>query len=313
MRLGTTDPRASGPAREWPGALARDGPFRASSPRASLGRMEIPCYQVDAFARRVFEGNPAAVCPLPAFLDDAMLQAIAFENGLSETAFVVKRDDGDYDLRWHTPVHEVDLCGHATLATAFVLRHVLGDRRDTLRFVSRRSGVLAVATTDDALTLDFPARPPVPASAPPGLLDALGLDATEQREAELLRSRDLVVVLSSSDRVRALAPDLGRIGAFESLYAVSVTARGSGRDADVDFVSRFFAPREGVPEDPVTGSAHCTLAPLWAERLGRTTLRARQVSQRGGEMICTLRGDRVLLEGTAVLVKKGTFLVPDPR
>jgi PhzF family phenazine biosynthesis protein len=275
--------------------------------------MEIACYQVDAFTTRVFEGNPAAVCPLPAFLDDATLQAIAFENALSETAFVVKRDDGDYDLRWHTPVHEVDLCGHATLATAHVLRHLEGDRRDTLRFVSRKSGVLTVRASGETLTLDFPSRPPVASSAPPGLLDALGLDATEQREAEVLRSRDLVVVLSSSDRVRALAPDLGRIGTFESLYAVTVTARGSGRDADVDFVSRFFAPREGVPEDPVTGSAHCTLAPLWAARLGKLVLRARQVSRRGGEMICTLSGDRVLLEGSAVLVKKGTFLVPDAR
>jgi PhzF family phenazine biosynthesis protein len=275
--------------------------------------MEIPCYHVDAFATRVFEGNPAAVCPLASFLDDATLQAISFENALSETAFVVKRADGDYDLRWYTPVHEVDLCGHATLATAYVLRHLEGDRRDTLRFVSRKSGVLTVRVSGETLTLDFPSRPPVADSAPSGLLDALGLDASEQREAEVLRSRDLVVVLASSERVRALTPDLGRIGTFESLYAVTVTARGSGRDADVDFVSRFFAPREGVPEDPVTGSAHCTLAPLWAARLSKPVLRARQVSRRGGEMICTVSGDRVLLEGSAVLVKKGTFLVPDAR
>ncbi|MBN8615867.1 MAG: PhzF family phenazine biosynthesis protein [Deltaproteobacteria bacterium] len=273
--------------------------------------MEIPCHQVDAFARRAFEGNPAAVCPLSSFLDDAMMQAIAAENALSETAFFVKRGDGDYDLRWFTPAHEVDLCGHATLATAYVLRHVIADRRELLRFHTK-SGVLTVRATDDALTLDFPSRPPVPASAPEGLLEALGLTADEQREVEVLRSRDLVIVLSSSDRVRALVPDLGRIARFDSLFAVSVTARGGGRDTDVDFVSRFFAPREGVPEDPVTGSAHCTLAPLWAARLGKTVLRARQVSKRGGEILCTLEGDRVLLEGHAVLVKTGTFFVPTP-
>lgn len=270
--------------------------------------MEIPCHQVDAFARRAFEGNPAAVCELASFLDAAVMQAIAAENALSETAFFVKRGDGDYDLRWFTPEHEVDLCGHATLATAHVLRHVVGDRRELLRFHSK-SGLLTVRASgaDDAMVLDFPSRPPVAASAPDGLLDALGLSIEEQRDVEVLRSRDLVVVLASSDRVRALQPDMTRLIGFEDLFAASVTARGSGRDGDVDFVSRFFAPREGVPEDPVTGSAHCTLAPLWAARLGKDVLRARQVSKRGGEILCTLAGDRVLLEGHAVLVKKGTF------
>ncbi len=276
--------------------------------------MEIPCHQIDAFARRAFEGNPAAVCPLEGFLDDVTMQAIAAENALSETAFFVKRDDADYDLRWFTPEHEVDLCGHATLATAHVVRHIVGDRRDTLRFHSR-SGLLSVHASDGAMTLDFPSRPPVPASAPEGLLEALGLSTDDASVVEVLRSRDLVIVLSDrggagAERLRALRPDFGRVASFDTLFAVSVTARGDGRDADVDFVSRFFAPREGVPEDPVTGSAHCTLAPLWAARLGKTVLRARQVSRRGGEILCTLAGDRVLLEGHAVLVKRGTFVVP---
>ncbi|MBX7192278.1 MAG: PhzF family phenazine biosynthesis protein [Sandaracinaceae bacterium] len=271
--------------------------------------MEIPCHVVDAFARRPFEGNPAAVCVLEAFLDEGTMQSIAAENALSETAFVVRRDDGDHDLRWFTPAHEVDLCGHATLATAHVLRHVVGDRRGELRFHSR-SGLLIVHAREDRFTLDFPSRPPIPSEAPRGLLDALGLSQDEQRGAEILRSRDLVVVLASAARVRALTPDLGAIGAMDSLFAVCVTARGDGRDDDVDFVSRFFAPREGVPEDPVTGSAHCTLAPLWGARLDKSVLRARQVSARSGELVCTLAGERVLLEGTAVLVKRGTFLLP---
>jgi PhzF family phenazine biosynthesis protein len=268
--------------------------------------MEIPCFQVDAFATRAFEGNPAAVCPVPGpFPDAALMQRIAFENALSETAFVSRRNDGDHDLRWFTPEHEVDLCGHATLATAHVLWGELGETRETLRFHTQ-SGVLTVRARGDLRILDFPSRPPVPAEAPPGLFDALGIT-----RAEVLRSRDLVIVLAHSDEVRALRPDLARIGAMQDLFAVSVTARGTGKDDDVDFVSRFFAPREGVPEDPVTGSAHCTLTPLWASRLGKTTLRARQVSRRGGELGCTLAGDRVLLEGRAVLVKRGTFLVPN--
>ncbi len=269
--------------------------------------MDIPCFQVDAFATRPFTGNPAAVCVLEGgFLPDALMQSIAFENALSETAFVVRRADGDFDLRWLTPEHEVDLCGHATLATAHVLARVMGETRPLLRFHTQ-SGVLGVEVGATSMTLDFPSRPPTPCEPPPGLFAALGVTS-----GETLRSRDLVVVLASSEEVRALKPDMGRLEAMKDLFAVCVTARGTGADADVDFVSRFFAPREGVPEDPVTGSAHCTLTPLWASRLGKNVLRARQVSRRGGELGCALVNERVRIEGSAVLVKTGTFTVTEP-
>ncbi|MDQ3033369.1 MAG: PhzF family phenazine biosynthesis protein [Myxococcota bacterium] len=267
--------------------------------------MEIPCFTVDAFTDRPFTGNPAAVCVLDAFLPDATMQAIAAEKALSETAFVVARADGDFDLRWFTPASEVDLCGHATLATAHVLARVKGAATGAMRFHTR-SGVLGVAPRGEgAMVLDFPSLPAVRCDAPVGLAEALGL----RGRLEALRSRDLVIVLSSAEDVRALRPDLARIGAMKELFAVCVTAPGTGRDADVDFVSRFFAPAKGVPEDPVTGSAHCTLTPLWAERLGTTKLRARQVSARGGELGCELAGDRVRLEGSAVLVERGVLFL----
>lgn len=269
--------------------------------------MEIPCYQVDAFTDRPFAGNPAAVCVLDAFPPDATMQSIAMEKALSETAFVVPRTgEGEFDLRWLTPANEVDLCGHATLATAHVLSAVLGRARGAMRFHTR-SGVLTVEQRGEGvLVMDFPARPPVPCEPPAGLEEALG-----RAPLETLRSRDRIVVLASAEDVRALRPDLAKIAALEDVYAVCVTAPGTGRDADVDFVSRFFAPREGIAEDPVTGSAHCSLAPLWGARLGKSVLRARQVSARGGELVCELAGDRVRLEGRAVLVERGVLLLPD--
>ncbi|MFO0660930.1 MAG: PhzF family phenazine biosynthesis isomerase [Polyangiaceae bacterium] len=264
----------------------------------------IPCFQVDAFARAAFTGNPAAVCPLSQWLDDRVMQSIAAENALSETAFFVKNGDV-YDLRWFTPENEVDLCGHATLASAHVLMTVVHPELSSVRFISK-SGPLDVRRVDAATyEMDFPSRPPQPTETPSGLFAALGITS-----AEVLLSRDLVVVLERAEDVRALRVDseaIRRLGVF----AVCVTAPGSGVDADVDFVSRFFAPNEGIPEDPVTGSAHCSLVPYWSARLSKTLLRARQVSRRTGELECELVGGRVLLRGGAVTTRTGSFVLPD--
>ncbi len=263
----------------------------------------IPCFQVDAFTRSPFAGNPAAVCPLDKWLDDSLMQAIAAENALSETAFFVRSEDG-YELRWFTPVCEVDLCGHATLASAFVARECLGDRSATIRFQSK-SGELRASVDGDALVLDFP-RVDAVAIEP---FDALAMALGRPPIAVSRNYKAFVACYESSEQVRALTPDMLQIMGL-NVRAVMVTARGTGIDHDVDFVSRFFAPRAGIDEDPVTGSAHCTLAPLWAARLGKTQLLARQVSKRTGEMTCTVTDDRVRLRGHAVLVKKGDFLLP---
>ncbi len=250
--------------------------------------MKIKQYQVDAFASRAFEGNPAAVCPLESWLDDSVLQAIAEENNLSETAFFVPSGRG-FRLRWFTPAREVDLCGHATLASAHIIFETLGYSRDVITFETR-SGGLFVARKGKLLEMDFPARVPVPCDVPQALARGLG-----QRPIALLAADDYLAVFDSEATVRALKPDHGLLGELD-LRGVIVTAPGT----DVDFVSRFFAPRFGVPEDPVTGSAHCELAPYWAARLGRNILRARQVSRRGGQLSCELKGDRVILSGEAV-------------
>ncbi len=260
-------------------------------------RGTIPLYQVDAFTDRPFGGNPAAVCPLDAWLPDAMMQDIAAENNLSETAFFVRRDDA-FDLRWFTPAVEIDLCGHATLAAAFVLMTRLEPGRTDATFHSR-SGPLRVSRDGDLFTLDFPARPPVAIAEPGELAAALGA-----APCAVLKARDVYAVLDCAETVRRLAPDMDRLKRIEG-FAVCVTAPGDGRDADVDFVSRFFAPAQGIPEDPVTGSSHCSLVPYWAGRLGRPALRARQVSARGGELTCALAGDRVRIAGHAVLVVTG--------
>jgi PhzF family phenazine biosynthesis protein len=270
---------------------------------------EIPLYQVDAFTSHAFRGNPAAVCPLPAgpWLPDEVLQAIAAENNLSETAYFRPRPENDgFDLRWFTPAIEVDLCGHATLASAFVVMTALRPASTRVAFHTSRSGVLTVTRNaqDGRLVMDFPARPPSPIAVPPGIAEALG--ATP---AAVVQARDLVAVFDDADAVRGLRPDFAKIAALDT-YALCATAPGTGADADVDFVSRFFAPRAGIPEDPVTGSAHCTLIPYWAERLGRKTVKARQVSARTGEMVGTVRGDRVDMVGDAVVVIKGTLFLP---
>jgi PhzF family phenazine biosynthesis protein len=264
--------------------------------------MRIPCFQVDAFTRTRFAGNPAAVCPLARWLPAAAMQQVAFENNLAETAFFVPEGD-DFELRWFTPEVEVDLCGHATLASAFVLCELLQPDRRAVRFHSQ-SGPLTVTRDGDAFTLDLPSRPPTACDPPPGLAAALGA-----APREVLRARDLLVVFADAAEVRALRPDLAALAALPDSFAVCVTAPGD--EPGVDFVSRFFAPAQGIPEDPVTGSAHCTLTPYWAARLGKPALAARQVSRRGGELRCALRGDRVALTGHAVLTRTGEFLLDD--
>jgi PhzF family phenazine biosynthesis protein len=261
--------------------------------------MKIPYYQVDAFASDVFAGNPAGVCLLDSWCEDQLLQAIAAENNLSETAFLVPAADG-FELRWFTPVTEVALCGHATLASAFVLFDLRGWSAPAIRFATRHSGTLVVTRDAGLLVMDFPARPATAGDGPPGLLAALGVDSGEIRRS----AEDLLVVLDSEARLRSLAPDFAALAAVDG-RGVIVTARGE----DVDFVSRFFAPRVGVPEDPVTGSAHCVLIPYWSGILGKKTLRARQVSRRGGELFCQDCGDRVRIGGQAALYLEGTLIV----
>jgi PhzF family phenazine biosynthesis protein len=259
--------------------------------------VRLSLYQVDAFTSRVFGGNPAAVVPLDSWLPGATLQAIALENNLSETAFFVREPQG-WHLRWFTPTVEMDLCGHATLAAAYVLFHHVQPGLERVEFASR-SGPLVVTREGDWLEMNFPSRAPKPVEPPPGLTEALGA-----KPREVLASRDIVAVFDTEAQVRALKPDMTRVAALDT-FAVTVTAPGT----DVDFVSRFFAPGAGVPEDPVTGSAHCSLVPYWARRLGKTRLTARQVSARGGELRCEDRNERVHMAGQAVLYLVGHITV----
>ena len=264
--------------------------------------MELSLYQVDAFASALFRGNPAAVCPLDAWLPGEILQAIALENNLSETAYYVPggRGTGRYDLRWFTPAVEVDLCGHATLATASVILDVRRETAASRVVFDTKSGALTVERCGDLLAMDFPARPPAPCAVDPRLEDALGA-----KPALILGARDYFCVFESEDEVRALQPNMEQLAAIDR-FAFIVTAPGR----DCDFVSRFFAPAKGVPEDPVTGSAHTTLIPYWSARLGKNKLFARQISPRGGEVWCEHRGDRVQIAGRAVQYLEGRIQVP---
>ena len=261
--------------------------------------MKLPLYWVDAFAAKVFTGNPAGVVPLAQWLDDALMRRIAFENGLAETAIFVKTDEGRYHLRWFTPGAEVDLCGHATVATAFVLFTQLGFTGERITFDSR-SGPLPVRRLPDGkIELDFPSRPALPVAPPAALLRGLGATPAYYAQAQAN-----LAVFHTAAEVRALRPDFAALATLEQ-YGTIVTAPGE----DCDFVSRFFAPRVGVPEDPVTGSAHCVLTPYWAARLGKTQLHARQLSPRGGELWCEQAGDRVKIAGHAVLYLRGEIEV----
>jgi len=258
--------------------------------------MTIPIYQVDAFTLGPFSGNPAAVCLLDAWLDDDTMQSIAAENNLAETAFIVAREGG-YDLRWYTPAIEVDLCGHATLAAGFVVLNHLRPDLDSVSF-DTMSGKLIVTREGDRLSMDFPARAPTLATVSQALSDALG-----EAPSEVHLSRDILVVYDDEASVRRLSPDQAKLLALDEGLGVIVTARGD----TVDFVSRFFVPKAGIAEDPVTGSAHCTLVPFWAERLGRSQFVAHQVSQRGGELHCEHRGDRVIMSGHCTLFLTGSI------
>jgi PhzF family phenazine biosynthesis protein len=257
--------------------------------------MRTPIFQVDAFAARRFAGNPAAVMLLDAFLPDTLLQAIAAENNLAETAFLVPEGE-DYRLRWFTPTTEVPLCGHATLASAAVVMERLQPGRKRVIFHSA-SGPLEVERTDTGYVMDFPARFSTPVPTPPGLSEALG--ATPE---DLVADKfNYLVLLKSAQLVRELAPDIAAIARVER-SGVIVTAPGDGH---YDFVSRYFAPAKGIPEDPVTGGAHCALTPYWANRLNKTAFRAFQASRRGGEIVCRLVGKRVELEGSCVFYLEG--------
>lgn len=265
--------------------------------------MPLPYYHVDVFTSELFAGNPAGVCIVPAFPPESVMQAIAAENRHSETAFVAPRADGDFDLRWFTPEIEDELCGHATLASAFVLalrKHDLWP----VRFHTR-SGLLSVAKASDGngFVMDFPAQPAHACQTPPDLLPALGL-----KTAQVLKSRDYLVVVDRAEQVRALSPNIAGLARMEieNGGGAIVTAPGEG---DVDYVCRLFAPSAGIPEDPATGSIHCTLAPYWAARLGKQTLRAQQLSPRGGSAQCTVAGDRVQIAGKARLYLQGTLEV----
>lgn len=260
--------------------------------------MKLTYYEVSAFTTDPFGGNPAGVCPLEAWLPDSVLQNIAANNNLAETAFTVPRGD-DYELRWFTPTVEVDLCGHATLAGAFVLFNERGLGGHELRFHTR-SGPFTVTRDKEMLTLDFPSRPAVPHAVSDSLICGLGA-----LPKVVFKARDYLAVFSTEAEVRALKPDFTVLKTLDCLGIIA-TAPGS----DCDFVSRFFAPGAGVDEDPVTGSAHCTLIPYWAEQLGKTKLFARQVSQRGGELFCEQAGDRVWIGGRAVLYLRGEIEIP---
>ena len=261
--------------------------------------MNIPIYQVDAFASAVFAGNPAAVCVLESWLEDRVLQAIAAENNLSETSFLVRRGEG-FDLRWFTPATEVALCGHGTLAAAKVLFDLRGRREPEIRFQTRQRGVLTVARRGELLEMDFPALPARPVATPAGLGEALGAEPRQVLES----AEDWLAVMDDEAAVRGLRPDFAALEKFGCRCLVP-TARG----AAADFVSRAFAPRLGIPEDPVTGSAHCVLAPYWAGVLGKDELHAFQVSARGGELFCRNAGGRVKLAGRAAVYLEGLIHV----
>jgi len=266
--------------------------------------MRIPIYQLDAFTGTMFRGNPAAVCPLKEWLPDEVMQAIATENNLAETAFFVADGKGGYAIRWFTPTNEVDLCGHATLASAqVILQFIEPDLRRTA-FETRQAGTLVVSRAGadgGELALDFPARPAVPCDVPADLVRGLGA-----RPAAVLAARDYMAVFRRAADVAALQPDFA---ALKTLDRFAVIATAPGSEDGVDFVSRFFAPAQGIDEDPVTGSAHCTLIPYWAARLGKTHLKARQISRRGGELTCDLHGDRVSIAGRCVIYLEGTISV----
>jgi PhzF family phenazine biosynthesis protein len=261
--------------------------------------MTVTIYQVDAFASAIFKGNPAAVIPLENWLDETLMQQIAMENNLSETAFIVKEDEG-YGIRWFTPEYEIDLCGHATLASAYIIKTFLEPHIHTITFSTQKAGTLKTTAQDGAYMLDFPARMPVATSVPDKLLESLGVSNV----VEVLRSRDYFVVLPNEEAVLNVEPDFNVMKQLDTI-GVIVTAKGTSADV----VSRCFYPGAGIPEDPVTGSAHCNIVPYWSCKLGTTKIFAKQLSARGGELQCELAGDRVFMTGKNVLYLKGEIYI----
>ncbi|MGZ0041342.1 PhzF family phenazine biosynthesis protein [Paenibacillus ottowii] len=255
-------------------------------------------YVVDAFAKHVFEGNPAGVCILDNWITDETMLNIAIENNLSETAFAVKEDD-HYRLRWFTPGGEIELCGHATLATAFVLAEFYEPNEEKFIFHTL-GGILTVLKKGDMFEMDFPSRLPEPLPVTNDMIEALGVTPVET-----YLGRDLMFVLENEDQVRQLSPDFSKLRNLPDGLGVNVTAKGN----TFDFVSRSFFPKLNVNEDPVCGSAHCNFIPFWASRLGKLDLEARQLSKRGGNLYCVLEGDRVKISGTAVLYAKAELQI----
>ncbi|HEV2399775.1 MAG TPA: PhzF family phenazine biosynthesis protein [Candidatus Sulfotelmatobacter sp.] len=269
---------------------------------SKIERMRIPCFHVDAFASRPFSGNPAAVCFLDSWLDDAMLRKVAAENNLPATAFLVECGQS-HEIRWFTARREINLCGHGTLAAGFVLLNLTQKSRDRAEFVTRHSGMVAVEKAGEFLRMDFPALAAQPSSQPPErFTKALGLSSAP---AEVFEAGErYIAVLNQREMVANASPDFELLKNFYP-YVVAITAPGENED----FVSRYFAPGYGTPEDYVTGSLHCALTPYWSKRLGKTQMHARQLSERGGELRCEMSGDRVILKGKAVLVMQGYLTI----
>ena len=269
-----------------------------------LNNSTLPLYQIDNFTNQLYKGNPAAVVPLEQWLTDETMLAIAAENNLAETAFFVKQDD-IYHIRWFTPTTEVDLCGHATLASAYVIHHYLNDKSETLKFTCM-AGELQVGFSKDTdgnqwLELDFPARPPELLAIDPAIEQALGV-----RALQMTAARDLIVELASEQEVLNCSPDMQALKNNDH-FAVAITAPAD--DPELDFVSRFFAPNQGIDEDPVTGSSFCSLAPFWQQKLGKNKLNAYQASQRGGHVKLELQGERVKIAGQAVPYLQGQIFL----
>ena len=259
--------------------------------------MDLSIYQIDAFSSCVFEGNPAAVCPLDEWLPDETMQSIAEENNLSETAFFVPKDDG-FHIRWFTPASEVDLCGHATLGSAYVLFNILGYKNEAIQFDSK-SGILVVTKQDDWLTLDFPKQPPVYCETPKEIVEAFN-----KEPIECMMSEDIIAVFENEIDIESANPNFEQLKKLDS-RGVIITAKSMR----YDLVARFFAPKYGIPEDPVTGSAYTQLAPYWASKLGKQKFKAKQLSSRGGELYCEILGDRVLISGKATKYMVGKITI----
>jgi len=268
--------------------------------------MRLRLWQIDAFAEKALEGNPAAVMPLAEWLDAALMQRIAAENNLAETAFFVRREPGQYGLRWFTPETEVDLCGHATLASAWLIFGELEPAIGRVSFATKSGTLVVERGSDGRHLMSLPSDLVVPLENVDQLAQDIAAELETERPSALCRGRNLMAVFDSAESVRKIRHpgNVGRL--FDKKFGLIATAQG---DAGYDFISRYFAPHHGVPEDPVTGSAHCALTPFWSKRLGKKTLKARQVSARGGDLVCTDEGERTLISGACALYLRGEVLL----